>query len=235
MLSPPWLAPALCCASPRAALAVLQGHTRSCKLYTAAINACMVGDSADIDAALEIHSRMQASGVEADDLLYGNLIAVAGKAGRFNLAFDILNDMLAGGVAPGQATCSALIFACLKHGSLAAVKRVYSTLKSRGVYPSAAQYNALMEQYARNFRLGEVAMLLQDMMGPAGLTPTVNTYRVLLIACQRTDQVRPHSGEVGGSTELRPPGLHPALQAAAWSFAAKHVASAALLLALRVS
>lgn len=133
--------------------ALSEGHTGSRELYTLAINACMKAEGGvDVDGALEIYSFMQRNHVEPDDVLYGNLIAAAGKAGRMNLALDILNDMLASNLRPGKATCSALLHACLCQGNLAVAKRVYTTLKNRGVFPSSAQYNALMAAYARAFR-----------------------------------------------------------------------------------
>ncbi len=55
------------------------------QLYTAAINAVMVGGGTDFDAALEIYAAMQRAGVEPDDLLYGHLIALAGRCRKLEV------------------------------------------------------------------------------------------------------------------------------------------------------
>ncbi len=65
------------------------------------------------------------------------------------------------GLKPSKATCSALIHACIQNNNVTAARKVYDTLRERGVYPHVSQYNALMEQYALAFRLGDVASLLQ--------------------------------------------------------------------------
>lgn len=68
--------------------------------------------------------------------------------------------------------------------------QVYDTLSARGVHPHISQYNALMEQYALAFRLGDVVALLAEMVGHAGHAPNPNTFRILLLAAVRADQVR---------------------------------------------
>lgn len=55
------------------------------QLYTAAINACMANDGTNFDAALEIYTTMQRNGVEPDDLLYGHLIALAGRCKKLEV------------------------------------------------------------------------------------------------------------------------------------------------------
>jgi pentatricopeptide repeat protein len=64
---------------------------------------------------------------------------------------------------------------------------VYDTLHGRGIAPHVSQFNALMEQYARDGRLGDVLDILTH-MAAAGTAPNANTYRVLLAACCRADQ-----------------------------------------------
>ncbi len=58
----------------------------------------------------------------------------------------------------------------------------------QGVYPDLSVYNRLMDWSASQRRLGDVVSLLSDMTRRAGLAPNCNTYRVLLNACQLTDQ-----------------------------------------------
>lgn len=55
------------------------------QLYTAAINACMTDDNTNFDAAWEIYTTMQRHGVEPDDLLYGHLIAIAGRCRKLEV------------------------------------------------------------------------------------------------------------------------------------------------------
>lgn len=55
------------------------------QLYTAAINACMTDDHINFDAAWDIYTTMQRHGVEPDDLLYGHLIAIAGRCRKLEV------------------------------------------------------------------------------------------------------------------------------------------------------
>lgn len=98
---------------------------RHSQLYTAAINACMADDgSTNFEAAFEIYATMQRHGVEPDDLLYGHLIAIAGRCRKLEVAFDLLEDMRASGLKPSTPTCSALIYACLQNNNFAAARKV---------------------------------------------------------------------------------------------------------------
>ncbi|WIA13975.1 hypothetical protein OEZ85_002539 [Tetradesmus obliquus] len=169
------------------ARAMAAGVTSSVQLYTAAINACMANDGTNFEAAFEIYAAMQRNGVEPDDLLYGHLIALAGRCRKLEVAFDLIEDMRASGLKPSTPTCSALMYACLQNNNFAAARKVYDTLIARGVPPHISQYNALMEQYALRYQLGNVVSLLTAMVG-GGIAPNANTFRILLLTCQRTDQ-----------------------------------------------
>lgn len=71
------------------------------QLYTAAINACMTDDHTNFDAAWEIYTTMQRHGVEPDDLLYGHLIAIAGRCRKLDVsvpAFAVAGWLLYPGV-----------------------------------------------------------------------------------------------------------------------------------------
>jgi hypothetical protein len=65
--------------------------------------------------------------------------------------------------------------------------QVYDTLIARGVPPHISQYNALMEQYALRYQLGNVVSLLTTMVG-GGIAPNANTFRcdpavLLILSC----------------------------------------------------
>jgi hypothetical protein len=60
--------------------------------------------------------------------------------------------------------------------SLVLCNQVYDTLIARGVPPHISQYNALMEQYALRYQLGNVVSLLTTMVG-GGIAPNANTFR----------------------------------------------------------
>lgn len=92
------------------------------------------------------------------------------------VAFDLLEDMRATGLTPSTPTCSALIYACLQNNNFAAARKVYDTLIGRGVPPHISQYNALLEQYALRYQLGNVVSLLTNMVA-GGTTPNANTFR----------------------------------------------------------
>ena len=51
-----------------------------------------------------------------------------------------------------------------------------------------SQFNRLMDWYASERRFGDVVSLLNDMTQQAKLRPNLNTFRVLLNACQKADQ-----------------------------------------------
>jgi pentatricopeptide repeat protein len=58
----------------------------------------------------------------------------------------------------------------------------------QGVYPDVSQFNRLLDWLAGEGRFGDVVSLLSDMTLKAGHAPNVNTYRILLNACQRAGQ-----------------------------------------------
>lgn len=84
--------------------------------------------------------------------------------------------MRASGRKPSTSTCSALIYACLQNNNFAAARKVYDTLIARGTPPHLSQYNALLEQHALRFQLGNVVSLLTTMVG-GGIEPNANTFR----------------------------------------------------------
>jgi hypothetical protein len=63
--------------------------------------------------------------------------------------------------------------------------QVYDTLIARGVPPHISQYNALMEQYALRYQLGNVVSLLTTMVG-GGIAPNANTFRCDAVCCMWT-------------------------------------------------
>lgn len=70
----------------------------SLQLYTAAINACMTDEGDNFNAAMQIYNTMQRHGVEPDDLLYGHLIAIAGRCRKLEVGVGcahVLMDIVA--------------------------------------------------------------------------------------------------------------------------------------------
>lgn len=76
------------------------------QLYTAAINACMANDGTNFDAAFEIYSTMQRNGVEPDDLLYGHLIALAGRCKKLEVNQQQERVLITGVVVGEHAFCA---------------------------------------------------------------------------------------------------------------------------------
>lgn len=95
----------------------------------------MLDNHLDLTAALEIYTLSQRHSVEPDDLLYGNLIALAGRSKKLDAAFDLVADMRASGLRPGSSTCSALIYACIQNGNLKAARKVGAHLLTAGRFP----------------------------------------------------------------------------------------------------
>lgn len=168
--------------------ALKAGYTDNAIIYTAALSACSISEPVEFEVAMDIYSLAQRNSAVLDDLFYGALIIIVGKVGKPEVVCDLIEDMRGGGLEPGQATCSAAIHACLLNGNVLAAKTMYDVMARQGVYPSRAQYNALMERYAVNSDLTVVVSLLSDMVRLAGLQANANTYRILFRACQRTDQ-----------------------------------------------
>eukprot|EP00798_Chlamydomonas_sp_ICE-L_P004335 gene4335-14448_t len=130
---------------------------------------------------------MQRYDVEPDEEFYAALIAVAGKAGKLDLAFETLVDMSASGVQPNSTSMSALIQACLMHGDLQCGRRVYELALKQNIPPSTSVYNRMMDWYAVEHRFGDVVSLVSDMV-KHGRDPNLNSYRVIFNACQRCYQ-----------------------------------------------
>ncbi|KAJ9522973.1 hypothetical protein QJQ45_023772, partial [Haematococcus lacustris] len=170
-----------------------KGLTQHVELYTTAVSACQEENGsrqglADLDRALEVYNCMQRQGVAPDKKFFAALIAVAGKADRLHQAFEILTDVAAERLWPGATICSALIHSCLVNQQYALARQVFDLCAAKGVYPELSQFNRLMDWYAGERRFGDVVSLLTDMTQRAMRTPNLNTYRVLLNACQRADQ-----------------------------------------------
>jgi len=108
------------------------------------------GSAAAFDAALDVYAAAQRSGVEPDDLLCGNLVALAGRAGRLDAVAALVDDQRAAHGRPlGPAAASALVHALLASGDGAGAVRAYEAARGAGVPLHAAQYNALMELHTR--------------------------------------------------------------------------------------
>ncbi|KAG2495157.1 hypothetical protein HYH03_006765 [Edaphochlamys debaryana] len=182
----------VCARQPEKALRVFEvalqkGFVGEVKLYTQALSACMLPQPNAWDRAREIYSALQRGSVKPDKKFFAALMAVAGRWGRPDTALELISDMAAEGIRPSSTTVSALIHACLDVGNVAAARRVYDLCTRQGVYPVPSQFNRLMDIYASEFRFGEVVSLLCDMVA-AGRQPNLNTYRILINACEYTDQ-----------------------------------------------
>jgi hypothetical protein len=69
-----------------------------------------------------------------------------------------------------------LLLLLLKTTQTTYYAQVYDALIARGVPPHISQYNALMEQYALRFQLGNVVSLVTTMVA-GGVQPNANTFR----------------------------------------------------------
>lgn len=76
----------------------------------------MANDGTNFDAAFEIYATMQRNGVEPDDLLYGHLIALAGRCRKLEVrrAVELSLAKTADGLACQQwFRCNAFLLAYL--------------------------------------------------------------------------------------------------------------------------
>lgn len=129
-----------------------QGFTTEVRLYTQAMSACMLRFPGAWERALEIYSALQRASVRPDKKFFACLIAVAGRCGRLDTAFELLTDMAAEGIRPSGTTVSAVVHACLTAGNLALARRVYDLCARQGVYPVPSQFNRMMDVYASEKR-----------------------------------------------------------------------------------
>jgi len=168
--------------------AMSEGFTQHVELYTQAVSACKLEGNVNLEAALGVYARMQRAGVAPDATFFSALIAVAGKAGQPERALEVLTDTEAEGISMDESMCSALIYACALHKHFSLARSVYDLCAAQGVYPQVSQYNRLMDWYASQHHLGDVVTLLSDMTRRARHKPNLNTYRVLLNACNKAEQ-----------------------------------------------
>ncbi|GFR52105.1 hypothetical protein Agub_g14618 [Astrephomene gubernaculifera] len=182
----------VCARQPEKALRVYEvamqrGFTTEVKIYTQALSACMLPIPHAWERALDIYSALQRCAVRPDKKFFACLMAVAGRCGRLDTAFEVLSEMAAEGIRPSGTSVSAIMHACLNRGNVGLARRVYDLCARQGVFPVQSQFNRLMDVYAMEFRFGEVVSLLSDMVA-AGRRPNLNTYRILINACALTDQ-----------------------------------------------
>lgn len=165
--------------------ALKKGFGDKVEIYTAALSACKIEGSVDLPRALEIHSLLERSRVAPDKKFYAALVAVAGKASRMDLALEAVNDYVAEGMPLSTTLVNALIYAA--QNDLALMRRIYDYSITQEVYPEISQYNRMLDWYASQARLGEVVSLVCDLV-KSGRVPNLNTYRIILNACQRSEQ-----------------------------------------------
>ncbi|KXZ51095.1 hypothetical protein GPECTOR_14g78 [Gonium pectorale] len=182
----------VCARQPEKALRVFEvamakGFVSEVKLYTQALSACMLPLPGAWERALEIYAALQRASVRPDKKFFACLMAVAGRCGRLDSAFELLSEMAAEGIRPSGTSVSALIHACMDRGNLGLARRVYDLCARQGVYPVVSQYNRMMDVYASECRFGDVVSLLCDMVA-ADRQPNLNTYRILINAATLTDQ-----------------------------------------------
>ena len=80
------------------------------ELYTIDISACKIDGSVDLAKAFDIHAMLQRAGEEPDKKLYGALMAVAGKAGRLDVAMEALEDFASEGIPITTTVVNALMW-----------------------------------------------------------------------------------------------------------------------------
>lgn len=125
---------------------------QSLQLYTQGINACMIPGAVDLEHAMVLYQQLSLKGLKPDKKLFACLMSCAGTSGQVDLAFQLLSDMYAEGLAPTSTTCSGLIHACLCHGNLSVARKVYDLCRQQSVFPVISQFNRLMDWYAKDFR-----------------------------------------------------------------------------------
>eukprot|EP00198_Chlamydomonas_reinhardtii_P001964 XP_001691300.1 protein with PPR repeats [Chlamydomonas reinhardtii] len=183
----------VCARQPEKALRVFEvalhkGFESEVKLYTQALSACMLPFPGAWDRAQAIYSALQrCTSVRPDKKFFACFMAVAGRCGRMEVVFELLTEMAAEGIRPSSTSVSGIIHACLDQGNVALARRVYDLCAKQSVYPVPSQFNRMMDVYASEFRFGEVVSLLCDMVA-AGRQPNLNTYRIIINACEVTDQ-----------------------------------------------
>ncbi|GAX74542.1 hypothetical protein CEUSTIGMA_g1991.t1 [Chlamydomonas eustigma] len=167
--------------------ALQEGLTGHVELYTQAVSACKIEGSVDLPRALDIYNAMQRAKVEPDKKFYAALMAVAGKAGRLDLALETLENFASEGLLLTTTVDNALIYAAQR--DLTLMRKVYDQSARHGVYPEISQYNRMLDWYATQSRFGDVVSLVCDMVR-SGRAPNLNTYRTIINACQRADQAQ---------------------------------------------
>ena len=68
------------------------------ELYTQAVSACKIDGCVDLVKAFDVYAMMQRALVDPDKKFYAALMAVAGKAGRLDVAMEALEDFAAEGI-----------------------------------------------------------------------------------------------------------------------------------------
>ena len=180
--------------------------------YRLAISACARSrdDCRWMDCIRLLNEMGNATGVPPDVVAYTAAISGCAEAGKYELAFQLVDRMKNEGVEPNVVTFTTVIQSCAKAIAIAAEKLdkddgaderlirqpmekaldLLQQMKNPGsvVKPNIVTYNAAIRACAEGLSL-ESAFKLMDDLRLEGLTPTVVTYGSLMTACERVGSV----------------------------------------------
>ncbi|KAL1213794.1 Pentatricopeptide repeat-containing protein [Cardamine amara subsp. amara] len=173
---------------------------RDVRLYNAAISG--LSASQRFDDAWEVYEAMDKINLNPDNVTCAIVITMMRKAGRSaKEVWEIFEKMSEKGVKWSQDIFGGLVKSfCdegLKEEALVIqtemekkeeVEGLLAEMRAKGLKPTAASYNILMDAYARRMQPDIVETLLREMEG-LGLEPNVKSYTCLISAYGRTKKM----------------------------------------------
>eukprot|EP00933_Yihiella_yeosuensis_P007790 TRINITY_DN11296_c0_g2_i1.p1 TRINITY_DN11296_c0_g2~~TRINITY_DN11296_c0_g2_i1.p1 ORF type:complete len:954 (+),score=192.40 TRINITY_DN11296_c0_g2_i1:77-2863(+) len=133
-----------------------------------------------LDEAMEVFQTMRSKGIQPDAILFNSLLLGCAKARMHTLCTQILEDMLAVGVKPGNHSASILIKLYGKEGDLDGAFQLFNEMpKKFNFKPNIHVYTTLMVSCIWKGRV-DLAMDLRLRFIEAGFTPDSKMYATLM-------------------------------------------------------
>jgi len=135
--------------------------------------------------ALRSFTGADAEGQKVSTSAYAAVIVACGKAGKWNEAIELLNNVYHQNQTKlDAAVYNAVINACARASEVRAALDVLESMKNRGVYPDLKTYNAALNACATR-GWWQSAVPLYDSMKMQGLQPSLITMNALMNSCRK--------------------------------------------------
>ncbi|KAJ7519165.1 hypothetical protein O6H91_15G064300 [Diphasiastrum complanatum] len=141
------------------------------------------------EIALSVYEYMvQTVSSQPNPYTFRSLVQGLTKAGKIDLAYVYLREMMKRGLIPNVTTWNCIIIGFLKMGKIDAAFHGLDEMKSAGCRPDAITYKALVKYLCKVKQTGQAYHIFREMVS-TGNKPNVVTYNLLLDGLGKEGQI----------------------------------------------